>query len=140
MDNIQKLILGVLGIAGMLVMLVPSQVNVSPGRPSAVPAIGSPVAPPVPANSAAQGDQEEAVEESDFADEDVFLTGEPVIDGNPMQGQPYNPGNIPQQPADQYSAPQSFDYSRPPPISGFANPPAGPSSVVPGDQDVEQGF
>jgi len=139
MDNIQKLILGVLGIAGMLVMLVPSQIDVSPQRPPAVAASGTPVAPPVmPQDGDANGDEgEEAVEESDFEDEDIFLTGEPAIDGTPSQGPPNYPNNVQQPQTDQYSAPQNYDYNQPVGISGFASPqPNQPPTSPPQQQDV----
>ncbi len=139
MDNIQKLILGVLGIAGMLVMLVPSQIEVAPQRPPAVAASGTPVPPPVmPQDGNENGNGgEEAVEESDFEDEDIFLTGEPAIDGNPNQGPQNYPNNVQQPPMDQYSAPQNYDYNQPVGISGFASPqPNQPPTSPPQQQDV----
>ena len=121
MDNIQKLILGVLGISGMLAMLVPSGAGVAPPPPvdTAALAAANPEATPT-------GDgvvpEEEVTDESE-TDEDVFLVGEPAIDGNPLQGT--QPNYQTQQPAVPQYAPQpSFDYSQPAfvPEQSFATP------------------
>jgi hypothetical protein len=139
MDNIQKLILGVLGIAGMLVILVPSQIDVAPQRPPAVAASGTPAPPPVmPQDGNENGnDGEQSVEESDFENEDIFLTGEPAIDGNPDQGPQNYPNNVQQPQTDQYSAPQNYDYNQPVGISGFASPqPNQAPTGTPQQQDV----
>lgn len=77
MDNILKLLLGVLGIAGLLAMLTPSQVS-TPAVVEAAPA--NEVAAPVPETTDAVA--EEAFPEE--ADDEFVKFGEPMIDGNPI--------------------------------------------------------
>lgn len=115
MDNIQKLILGVLGVSGMLAMLVPSGATVRPkSDPMSVAVslpVSEPVSEPVGINEDGSVDEDEVVEESEFNDEDVFLTGEPAIDGNPAQGQQSSNSDTPQQPVEQY-VPPAIDYGQ----------------------------
>lgn len=121
MDNIQKLVLGVLGFAGMLVMLVPSQIDIAPQQPPAVASNAAAEAPPVTAESdgIAKDAQEQAVKKSIFSDEDISVTGVPAIDGNPIQG---SPNNVPQDQPEQSSAPPVYDYSQPITMPGIAYP------------------
>jgi hypothetical protein len=82
MDNIQKLIVGVLGISGMLAMLTPSNVPFA-AESSAVP---PPVtAPELPASGAVDEQAvDELVEDESIEGGDDFIIGEPAIDGNPI--------------------------------------------------------
>jgi hypothetical protein len=88
MDNIQKLILCVLSVAGLIAMLVPSADNMG-GDGFAPPP--QPVEIPAPSQTADQAqpsvtDEEGEALESELTDDDVFSMGEPAIDGNPVQG------------------------------------------------------
>jgi hypothetical protein len=83
MDNIQKLVFGVIGIAGLATFL-------ASGLPSApLPAQQAIVAPqpetlnpaPPPSDVAVEGENPEDTAEEDG--EDVLAMGEPVIDGQP---------------------------------------------------------
>lgn len=80
MDNIQKAILGVLGVAGLIAMMVPAENPIAP--PSIVPlpsdtaAAPQPLPPQEPANVA---------DELLPADDGDFQIGEPSIDGKPAQ-------------------------------------------------------
>jgi hypothetical protein len=95
MDNVLKLLLGVLGVSGMIAM-VTSNLSFEPSAPPAAaqpPAIAAPV---LTENS--EEVVEEAVDE-EFIDgetaeedgDDIFAVGEPMIDGNP-----YGTNNVPQ--------------------------------------------
>lgn len=121
MDNIQKLILGVLGISGMLAMLVPSGAGVAPPPPADTAAIAAANPESIPTEDGVVP-EEEVTDESE-TDEDVFLVGEPAIDGNPLQGsQPnYQPPPFAVQ---QYAPQPSFEYSQPAtvPEQSFAQP------------------
>ncbi|MBL0924987.1 MAG: hypothetical protein IBJ12_11055 [Sphingomonadaceae bacterium] len=115
MDNIQKLLLGVLSIAGVIAMLTPTDIDFASQTPNASPAEGIPVAPPptvesVEEEAALPEDSEEQPEEED---EEDFLIGEPLIDGNPVgvtQNQ-QNPANSWAQPA-QASPNYSYNYGQ----------------------------
>ncbi len=96
MDNILKLLLGVLAVSGFIAILVPSE---SPVAPPIVTPQSSAALTPAPAEFV----DEEEVEENpntedeiddkeldgDYSDEDDFQIGEPSIDGRPF-GSEYN--------------------------------------------------
>jgi hypothetical protein len=97
MDNIQKLVIGVLGIAGMLAMLVPSADSVGLSAEAPPPSV---VEIPPPAQTADQAQQtqqaeSEEVAESELSDDDVFAIGEGAIDGNPVAGSFGNSADAP---------------------------------------------
>ncbi len=86
MDNILKLLLGVLTISGLIALLIPSQnASVAPANPAAPL-----VARAVPLPESVAGDEidteDEEVELPDEAEEDEFKLGEPSIDGQPYGG------------------------------------------------------
>lgn len=109
MDNIQKLILGVLGIAGMIAMLVPSGDPVSPSVATTAPAAATIVEATAQADLAAE---EQLEEEAELTDEDVFLMGEPAIDGNPIQPSFENASDSPPPAAAQFAQPAVSDYGQ----------------------------
>ena len=125
MDNIQKLVFGVLSVAGLLAMATPSDLTVT--QPSAAVAVA-----PVIATAPVLAEGEEfAAEDENFetesVDDDPFAMSEPSIDGNPI-GQPVDPSQsnaVNQQPnyADQgqYSTP---NYNMPQPTPFNTAPPA----------------
>lgn len=125
MDNIQKLILGVLGISGMIAMLVPSSASLAPPAAEAVapPAAAEIIEPAATEEEAIP--EEEIAEESEMTDEDVFMMGEPAIDGNPLQGGQSN-NDAPPAAAAQFVPAPSFDYIQPGIVTGqsFATPSA----------------
>jgi hypothetical protein len=84
MDNILKILLGVLGLAALIAMLVPSENPVAPSSPApiAAPAPSSEV-PPVPQNPVSPTIDAPAQEPSD--DLTIGPIGEPTIDGTPLQ-------------------------------------------------------
>lgn len=121
MDNILKLLLGVLSIAGLIAMLAPTNMPVA----SPVQAVAS-ATPDIIAPTSENGEplpsEEEMVENE--AEDDPFSTGEPTIDGNPI-GQPGQQNNIngesqAQQPPfpafdpATYAVPEATNYAPPP--------------------------
>jgi hypothetical protein len=106
MDNILKLLLSVLGIAG-LIAFVTSNLSFEPQAPAV--ALPPPVVvdgPPVGEEGLnEEGFEEESPEEDG---EDVFAIGEPMIDGNPY-------GSNNQQQQQQFDPSQSgnFNYAQP---------------------------
>lgn len=109
MDNIQKLILGVLGIAGMIAMLVPSGDPVTPTVAPTAPAAATIVEATVQADLAAE---EQLDAEAEMSDEDVFLMGEPAIDGNPIQPSFENASDTPPPAAAQFALPEVPNYGQ----------------------------
>jgi hypothetical protein len=96
MDNIQKLVLGVLGIAGAIAMLTPTDVDFAAKMANAPPAEGIPApAPPVTYPVDEAEFTEEAIEsdEEEVADdeEDVAF-GQPLVDDS-TQGSSQNQPN-----------------------------------------------
>jgi hypothetical protein len=89
MDNIQKLLLGVLSIAGAIAMLTPTNVDFAAKMGNASPAEGIPVSPPPVMVPVDEGEfTEEATEADDedevADDEEEVAFGQPLIDGNPV--------------------------------------------------------
>lgn len=76
MDNILKLLLGVLGVAGLLAILTPSDVSVTPPP---IIEVASQV------NEAPQTSNDEAA--FDEVDDELTKFGEPMIDANPIGDQ-----------------------------------------------------
>lgn len=135
MDNILKLLLGVLGVSGMIAMVTSNLTF----EPSAEPAAAQPPiisAPVLSENPEEPVDEEltedEAVEEDG---DDIFAVGEPMIDGNPygtpsapqpqeapqlQLNQPYsgnfNNGDVAQQ---NYGVPQPFPNPDPAPSQPY---------------------
>ncbi len=98
MDNILKVLVGVLGLAGLLAMLTPSNITVAPAVPEPVVEVAQPVneVADVPLGGVLP---EEPYEETD---DEIVKFGEPMIDGNPIgddeapqQQNPDNPGQSP---------------------------------------------
>jgi hypothetical protein len=138
MDNIQKLVFGVIGVAGLLAMLTPSDMPV----PQPVAAVEVAQSVPNPDETAeAQLLEDEAVDAEEI-DDDPFAIGEPSIDGTPI-GQPAdsnqpNPAAPQSYPWDQnqfgvpnYANQAQQGYSSAPPVN---NVPLGPDGFaqVPG--------
>ncbi len=123
MDNILKLLLSVLGIAG-LIAFVTSNLSFE-SQATAVP-VTAPViveATPIAENGLTEEIFEEESPEEDG--EDIFAIGEPTIDGNPY-------GSNDQQQQQQYDPSQSgsFNYGQPvqqvyglPPVAATPLPP-----------------
>jgi hypothetical protein len=124
MDNIQKLLLGVLSIAGAIAMLTPTGVDFASKTANASPAEGIPAPPPPPTASIDEAElPEEGIEEQEDGeqdDEDDVMFGQPLIDGNPVgvsqnQQNPANSWSQNVQPAPNYNynygqaAPQNFN-------------------------------
>jgi hypothetical protein len=130
MDNILKLLLGVLSFAGLLAMLVPANLAVKPPAPAVAVAPTAEVPPQIT-------DQEPPPEEEmidDEAEDDPFSNGQPIIDGNPINdsGQPVM--NMPNSDLPQ-QAPPSYDpaaYSMP----GMTNYAPQPVYNVPGPAEA----
>lgn len=120
MDNIQKLIVGVLGVSGLLAMLTPSSVPVIDGSnpTAAAPAISPPSLADIEGGEPLV---DEAAEAELPDDGDDFTLGEPSIDGNPIgatgQQQQYQPDQTPQpdysQPAYSQQTYSQQTYSQP---------------------------
>lgn len=86
MDNILKLVLGVLGISGMIAM-VTTNLTFEPQSGSQPAAVQAPVImEPVEENVDENGEpvsEEEVAESVEEDGDDIFAIGEPSIDGNP---------------------------------------------------------
>lgn len=104
MDNILKMLLGVLGVAGLIAMAVPTNMAVTP-EAAPPPAAAELIPPPAPAVSGEGLPPEQQAEES-FGDE--FMIGEPTIDGNPIGYADQQQSNDQPQQA-QNGAMQSYD-------------------------------
>lgn len=121
MDNILKMLLGVLSVAGLIALAIPQGNPVAPSEAANVtnsgvnalspePAAAAPSPSPIPFDSGA------SVE---------FITGAPTIDGKPIQadfGLPF--GVSPRSVTENPDAPQTnkFGYT-PPPLSTPGAPP-----------------
>ena len=87
MDNILKLLLGVLAISGLIALLLPSQkASVAPANPAAAPVVARAVPLPKTVAGNESDTEDEEVELPDEAEEDEFKFGEPSIDGQPFGG------------------------------------------------------
>jgi hypothetical protein len=135
MDNIQKLVFGVLGISGLLAMLTPSNLAV-PQPATAVEAPQPLVESPNPDGEAPLPDDE--IGEGEEIDDDPFAIGEPSIDGMPIGQQfdgnqrdpdegPQNEGNQPQYTIPDYGNQPAQSYSSAPPTY---NVPIGPDGYA----------
>ncbi|HEV7233694.1 MAG TPA: hypothetical protein VGN36_05570 [Sphingorhabdus sp.] len=116
MDNILKLLLSVLGVAGLIAFVTS---NLPYGEQPQVPAQPPVVVAGPPANQDAnEVPPDEQIEESPEEDgDDVFAIGEPMIDGNPY-GSPQGQQNQ-QTPFDQGQY-GNFNYGPAP--QGYAQP------------------
>lgn len=97
MDNIQKLVFGVLAIAGLLAMVTPTDMPLAP------PVVTTDAPQPMIEGQPTDANAEEVLPEDEMiegqeVDDDPFSMGEPSIDGNPIgqsannnQGSPDNP-------------------------------------------------
>jgi hypothetical protein len=137
MDNILKLLLSVLGVAGLIAM-VTSNMPYDQQQPEAIappPLINPPL--PTSENGGDALPEESLDAESPEEDgEDVLSIGEPMIDGQPYgssnQQAPQNEGPMPvQQPADNFSYGQGTaqGYSSMPPI--YVPQPGQDTSITP---------
>ncbi len=120
-DNILKMLLGVLSVAGLIALVFPEGNPVGPSEaadvanaevnaPSPEPVATPPPPPPVPFDSGA------SVE---------FITGAPTIDGRPMQadfGLPF--GVSPRSERENPDAPQKNKIGYTPPVFGVPGAPA----------------
>lgn len=86
MDNIQKLVLGVLSIAGAIAMLTPTDVDFAAKIGNASPAEGVPAPPPPQMTLVDEGEfTEEAIEPDDEEvqdDEEDVAFGQPLLDAD----------------------------------------------------------
>lgn len=115
MDNISKVLAGVIGIAGILAFLTPSEVPfaseqaVTQVAPTAAPA-------PPPSEPAPQPEPPSEITDADLVIGQPTIDGNPIVDGNPFGQDPsMNAQNSPD-PAQQQgdNAPPSFQgYTMP---------------------------
>lgn len=106
MDNTLKLIFGVLGVSGLLVLLVPQGDPIDGKSAEKSATIKSPVAQELPETTSENAGEEEVGEEHELE----FKLGDPMMDGMPIEpvagdeGNDSNAGN-PSRPDITYSAP-----------------------------------
>jgi len=135
MDNILKLLLGVLSVAGLIAMLAPTNLSMSP--PPEIAAAEPAIAAPQLENPNEELPPEDAELIENEAEDDPFSTGEPMIDGNPINQQEqqspnaYN-GGIPQPSVPAYD-PASYGI---PDMTAYAGAPVYnlPPTIDPGVQ------
>jgi hypothetical protein len=118
MDNILKLLLGVLSVAGLLAMLTPSS------TPKPVVVAQAEPAPAKPVVEAADVNPEEPV--PDETEDEVIKFGEPMIDGKPIMDEENGTQatNNYSQPTDQTNT-GNGDYTtfqNNPPLEAYTNP------------------
>ncbi|MFN3450605.1 MAG: hypothetical protein ACK4ZE_00485 [Sphingorhabdus sp.] len=121
MDNILKMLLGVLSVAGLIALVIPQKnpVAVNETANAATAEVNAPQpesTPPPPAPSPAPFDSGASVE---------FITGAPTIDGNPIQpdfGMPF--GSSPQSDTANPDAPQTNQGGYTPTAFGMPGAPA----------------
>jgi hypothetical protein len=85
MDKSLKLLIAVLGVAGLLALLVPSSVSTPPPAPAVEVAATAVAAPVIAAETTEEvlDVEEEEIDPADDAEEEFFKFGEPTIDGKP---------------------------------------------------------
>jgi hypothetical protein len=96
MDNIQKAILTVLGVAGLIAMLVPSENPIDPAPVPSVEADQSEQPSNIADTAGTQVQSPAPAPQSVSATDVTFQMGQPSIDGNPIQpdfGMPYGASN-----------------------------------------------
>ncbi len=121
MDNILKMLLGVLSVAGLIALAIPQGNPVAPSEPANVanPEVNAPSPEPAatpPSPSPVPFDSDASVE---------FITGAPTIDGRPMQadfGLPF--GVSPRSERENPDAPQKNKIGYTPPVFGVPGAPA----------------
>lgn len=122
MDNILKLLLGVLSVAGLIAMVTPTNMTVAPPPPIAAadPAVAAPTLEN--GNGDLPPEDPELIENE--AEDDPFSTGEPMIDGNPINQQGQQSPNINNSESPQPYAP-SYDPASYgiPDMTAYAAPP-----------------
>lgn len=132
MDNIQKLVFGVLGIAGLLAMLTPSDLAVpEPAPVTEAPQISS-EGTNTDGDSEAPLPDDDAVEVEEI-DDDPFAIGEPSIDGKPIGQQSDTNQSNPDDPQQDQS--DQVQYA----IPNFGNQPAQGFSSAPPTYNVPIG-
>ncbi len=132
MDNIQKMIAGCLGLAGLIVMVVPNSDPLASTKDEAVdaPAIangapGGPGAmPPPPPPQAAAPEQLDANSEFVVNDYDVNNFGQPMVDPTPPGQREFNAQQ-------QQQAANQGNNNGPPVLGGNPQGPAGPPPPPP---------
>ncbi len=115
MDNISKVLAGVIGIAGILAFLTPSEVSFTPVAevPAAPPTVAT--LPPVPEGPP----QVSAITDEDLVMGQPTIDGNPIVDGNPVvqypnnndqnsSEQPQQAGGYVPQPYPGYTMPQGY--------------------------------
>jgi hypothetical protein len=120
-DNILKMLLGVLSVAGLIALAIPQGNPVAPSEPANVanPEVNAPSPEPAatpPSPSPVPFDSDASVE---------FITGAPTIDGRPMQadfGLPF--GVSPRSERENPDAPQKNKIGYTPPVFGVPGAPA----------------
>jgi hypothetical protein len=120
-DNILKMLLGVLSVAGFIALAIPQGNPVAPSEPANVanPEVNAPSPEPAatpPSPSPVPFDSDASVE---------FITGAPTIDGRPMQadfGLPF--GVSPRSERENPDAPQKNKIGYTPPVFGVPGAPA----------------
>lgn len=121
MDNILKMLLGVLSVAGLIALAIPQGNPVAPSEPANVanPEVNAPSpepTPPLPSPPPVPFDSGVSVE---------FITGAPTIDGRPIQadfGLPF--GVSPRSEKENPDAPQKNKIGYTPPVFSMPGAPA----------------
>lgn len=119
MDNILKLLLGVLGVAGLLTMLTSEFAPVEP-----VPAVSDVPAPAAPVETAAPVPESIAVDTEEYN----FKIGEPTMDGKPIVD-PESPSQIDNNSEAQSQSIPEFNGNYPPPAQPTPTQAAGGVTV-----------
>jgi hypothetical protein len=102
MNNAWKILIGVLGFAGFLAFLVPTQFTASQPDPSRGVRGPAPAPPPTPVMQNEDIDAEEELIEDDEEEddeEDFGNFGDPMIDGKPYGSDDSKSNNEPKNPA-----------------------------------------
>ena len=135
MDNIQKTLFGVIGVAGMIAFLTPSVDPLAPTQPNANAQMAAPPANPAPPAQPAQSANE-------VRPEIEVRMGEPTIDGKPLMAiendwQPNQNSESNQENAQavnnsQYNVPGLVPPAAPYGVTPYTNIPALPQTAIPG--------